>query len=220
MTWRGNNAGSFILPVNFYDYIDVWEQIQLKGRFSRYLLSRLFTTHLARVSWPSIQQWCQWYSHPSLRADPDVDNSWPQRGRKLYDRDLDHLPWPRSDSFAGLQYRVDRKRQYIGWMGCILASTEIWDWIYGISGSVVIVSWLSSTRNNSLLIEHRIFTVSIFTDLLALGAKLGRHTTSIRITWGIIKRRLWVASLKDSLLSKGKLIETRTKTITVGAMPW
>ena len=32
-------------------------------------------------------------------------------------RDLDHLPGPRSVSFAGLRFRVDRDQQYVSWMG-------------------------------------------------------------------------------------------------------
>ena len=60
------------------------------------------------------------------------------------------------------------------------------------------------------------YLLSIFTDLRALGIKLGRHT-SIWITWGIIKTKT-AASLKVSVSSKDNLIETRTKII-VGAMP-
>ena len=51
------------------------------------------------------------------QADPKVDYSWSERQRKEHDRDLDYLPGPRSVSFAGLRYRVDRERQYISWLG-------------------------------------------------------------------------------------------------------
>ena len=54
--------------------------------------------------------------HPE-QADPKADYSWPERQRKKHDRDLDYLPGPRSVSFAGLRYRVDRERQYISWLG-------------------------------------------------------------------------------------------------------
>lgn len=49
---------------------------------------------------------------------PDVeDPSWATRKRVGEPRDLDHLPGPRSVSFAGLRFRVDKARQYISWMG-------------------------------------------------------------------------------------------------------
>ena len=152
MTWRRDRlfCQSISTAISMFR-----EQMQLSGRSSKYLLSRLFTLyissmHLARVSWPSILV-CPilleaFSNGPVLPSATPSSPTLLIPGRKLYDHDLDHLPWPRSVSFAGLRYRVDRERQYIGWMGCILASTEIWDWIYGISGSVVIVSWLSSMR--------------------------------------------------------------------------
>ena len=157
MTWRRNNVGSFILPGNFYNYIDVSGTDTTQWKIRKIPFPRpvhiiyISSLHLACVSWPTIPV-CpiliEAFSngaliHHSEQVDPDVDYSWPQRGRKLHDPDLDHLPWPRSASFAELWYRVDRERQwYIGWMGCILASTEIWDWIYGISGFLVIVSFM------------------------------------------------------------------------------
>ncbi len=45
------------------------------------------------------------------------DLSWTTRKRVGKQRDLDHLPGPRSVSFAGLRFRVDKARQYITWMG-------------------------------------------------------------------------------------------------------
>jgi len=53
----------------------------------------------------------------SEQTHPEADYSWTQRHRKGPDRDLDHLPGPRSVSFGGLRYRVDRERQYISWLG-------------------------------------------------------------------------------------------------------
>ena len=113
------------------------EQMQLSGRSSRYLLSRLLTSYissmlLAWVSWSSIQQW---YSHPPLRAGRSY--SWPQKGRKLYDRDLDHRPWPRSVSFAGLRYRAADNIS-VGWdVSCLQPR-------YGIEFMGYQVSWWSS----------------------------------------------------------------------------
>ena len=70
----------------------------------------------------SIQSFLESFNNGTLirrpeQADPKVDYSWPERQRKKHDRDLDHLPGPRSVSFAGLRYRVDRERQYISWLG-------------------------------------------------------------------------------------------------------
>lgn len=48
---------------------------------------------------------------------PDTDFSWSTRRRTGPQRDLDHLPGPRSVSFAGLRFRVDRDQQYVSWMG-------------------------------------------------------------------------------------------------------
>lgn len=49
--------------------------------------------------------------------DPDTDLSYSTRKRIGAQRDLDHLPGPRSVSFAGLRFRVDRDLQYVSWMG-------------------------------------------------------------------------------------------------------
>jgi len=51
------------------------------------------------------------------QADPSIDYTWTQRKRIGPERDLENLPGPRSVSFAGLRYRVDRQRQYVSWMG-------------------------------------------------------------------------------------------------------
>ena len=45
---------------------------------------------------------------------------------------------------------------------------------------------------------------SIFTPLLVLGAKLGRHTAGIRITWGIIKTKTSGSFLEGFWVIKGQ----------------
>ena len=57
-----------------------------------------------------------------LPQRPDQDPSsvnWSTRKRPQSPslRDLDHLPGPRSVSFGGLRFRVDRALQYVSWMG-------------------------------------------------------------------------------------------------------
>lgn len=53
------------------------------------------------------------------RPDQSFDRSWSTRNRPqgTQARPLDHLPGPRSVSFAGLRFRVDFARQWISWMG-------------------------------------------------------------------------------------------------------
>jgi primary-amine oxidase len=56
------------------------------------------------------------------RPDQDpskTDYSWSTRRRRVDapKLDLDDLPGPRSVSFAGLRFRVDRATQYVSWMG-------------------------------------------------------------------------------------------------------
>lgn len=53
----------------------------------------------------------------ALPAQEDMDFSWSTRKRVGPQRDLDHLPGPRSVSFAGLRFRVDQEQQYVSWMG-------------------------------------------------------------------------------------------------------
>ena len=150
--WRGNAITQDCL---FYQStISMFrEKVQINGDpQSRLFISYISSMHINRVLWPSIPA-CPilleafsngsliHHSEESEQADPDIDYSLPQRRRKLYGRDLDHLPWPRSVFlFTEWRYRVDRERQW--YIGCVLASTEIWDWIYGISGFVVIVSFM------------------------------------------------------------------------------
>ena len=99
---------------------------------------------------PSIQSFLEAFNNGTLirhseQANPEVDYSWPQRQRKLHDRDLDHLPGPRSVSFAGLRYRVDRERQYISWMG--------WGLYLGFSRDMGLNLWDIRFRGDRLVYE-------------------------------------------------------------------
>lgn len=51
------------------------------------------------------------------RPDQNKNIDWSTRKRVGEQRDLDHLPGPRSVSFGGLRFRVDRKTQYLSWLG-------------------------------------------------------------------------------------------------------
>ena len=80
-----------------------------------------------RQTFSGIDDFLQAYNNGSLvripqRPDQDEDDassrSWTTRKRgHLPQRDLDNLPGPRSVSFSGLRFRVDRESQYVSWMG-------------------------------------------------------------------------------------------------------
>lgn len=71
---------------------------------------------------PSVSSFLEAYQNGTLerqpaRPDQTKDTSWSSRLRTGVPRDLDDLPGPRSVSFGGLRFRVDRKLQYVSWMG-------------------------------------------------------------------------------------------------------
>ncbi|KAF8187204.1 copper amine oxidase [Pholiota molesta] len=114
MTWRRNYAGSYLLPVNFYQYLDVSGTDPSQWKILKHIYhGQVFDTadaFLAAFHNGTLVR------HPE-QADPALDLSWTARTRRGRDRDLDHRPGPRSVSFAGLRYRVDRARQHVAWLG-------------------------------------------------------------------------------------------------------
>ena len=57
----------------------------------------------------------------------------------------------------------------------------------------------------TIICQNTTYLLSIFSDLRrALGAKLGRHTTSIRITWGITKTKTTGSFLEGFWVIKGQ----------------
>ncbi|KIM38732.1 hypothetical protein M413DRAFT_447684 [Hebeloma cylindrosporum] len=114
MTWRRNTAGSFILPVNFYQYVDMSGTDPSQWKILKLVYHN--------QSFPTIQSFLDAFNNGTLirhteQSNSEADYSWTQRKRIGPLRDLDHLPGPRSVSFAGLRYRVDREQQYVSWMG-------------------------------------------------------------------------------------------------------
>jgi hypothetical protein len=71
----------------------------------------------------SLEAFIDAWKKGTLKKQPsrpdNADDSWSTRKRPAgaVQRDLDHLPGPRSVSFAGLRFRVDRATQYISWLG-------------------------------------------------------------------------------------------------------
>jgi len=135
MTWRRNTAGSYIVPVNFYQYIHMsgtdpsqWKILKVnlpkQKKKPRASLNPSSTLQLVyhNQSFPTTQSFLEAFNNGTLirhteQSNPAADYSWTQRKRIGPARDLDHLPGPRSVSFAGLRFRVDRERQYVSWMG-------------------------------------------------------------------------------------------------------
>ncbi|TFK18079.1 amine oxidase catalytic domain-containing protein [Coprinopsis marcescibilis] len=114
VTWRYNTAGSFIQPINFYNYIDMSGTDPSLWKILRIVYhDQMF---------PSVESFLEAYQNGTLhrRPRPSIPQDelpWSSRRRVGKPRDLDHLPGPRSVSFAGLRFRVDRQQQYISWMG-------------------------------------------------------------------------------------------------------
>ncbi|KAF9226809.1 amine oxidase catalytic domain-containing protein [Gyrodon lividus] len=111
--WRRNAPGPYLHPLNLYQYIDMsgtdpsqWKQLKIVYNHQVFdttesFMEALHNGTLKRTS--STQE--------------DLDLSWSTRKRIGQQRDLDHLPGPRSVAFAGLRFRVDRQLQYVSWMG-------------------------------------------------------------------------------------------------------
>lgn len=79
--------------------------------------------------------------------DPDIDLSYSTRKRIGAQRDLDYLPGPRSVSFAGLRFRVDRNLQYVSWMG--------WGLYLGFDRDMGLSLWDINFRGERIVYEVR-----------------------------------------------------------------
>ncbi|KAF6751013.1 amine oxidase catalytic domain-containing protein [Ephemerocybe angulata] len=120
ISWRYNTPGSWLLPIDFYQYFD-WsgsdtEQWRiLKVVYHNQTFSSVDAFISAYRDGTIIR-----FPSPSLPTPQNgTSSTWTQRGRanRSKPRDLDHLPGPRSVSFAGLRFRVDRNQNYVSWMG-------------------------------------------------------------------------------------------------------
>ncbi|KAH7926787.1 amine oxidase catalytic domain-containing protein [Leucogyrophana mollusca] len=112
--WRRNTPGFFLHPLNLYQYIDVsgtdpskWEQLKVVYNHQVFDTSESFMEAFHNGSLQRI----------APVTEKDADLSWSTRKRIGAQRDLDHLPGPRSISSSGLRFRVDRDLQYVSWMG-------------------------------------------------------------------------------------------------------
>ncbi|KAI0091340.1 amine oxidase catalytic domain-containing protein [Irpex rosettiformis] len=115
VSWRKNVAGPWLHPVNFFQYIDI-----SGADPKQWKLLKLVYNHQI---FENVDDFLEAYNNGTLRRLPERpdqrdDVEWSSRIRpSAPQRDLDHLPGPRQVSFAGLRFRVDRKLQYVSWMG-------------------------------------------------------------------------------------------------------
>lgn len=108
-----------------------------------------------------------------LPAQEETDFSWSTRKRTGVQRDLDHLPGPRSVSFAGLRFRVDHKQQYVSWMG--------WGVYLGFDRDMGLSLWDIRFRSERIIYEVCFFSLCsslpILNVFLSLSHKMRWHST-------------------------------------------
>ncbi|TFK81174.1 amine oxidase catalytic domain-containing protein [Polyporus arcularius HHB13444] len=117
VSWRRNIPGPWLHPVNFFQYVDFTGTDP-----EQWKLLKIVYNHQV---FGTIDEFMTAFRNGTLKrlpSRPDQDptaSEWSTRKRPqpFAPRDLDHLPGPRSVSFAGLRFRVDRALQYVSWMG-------------------------------------------------------------------------------------------------------
>lgn len=113
LNWKLNTPGPWLHPVNFFQYVDISGTDP-----SLWKVLKVVYNHQV---FNSTESFMEAFRNGTLVRVPErpenKDLSWTTRKRVGEQRDLDHLPGPRSVSFAGLRFRVDKARQYISWMG-------------------------------------------------------------------------------------------------------
>ncbi|KAH7912931.1 copper amine oxidase, partial [Hygrophoropsis aurantiaca] len=140
--WRRNTPGHYLHPLNLYQYVDVsgtdpskWEQLKLVYNHQVFDTSESFMEAFHNGSLERI----------APVTEKDADLSWSTRKRVGAQRDLDHLPGPRSISSSGLRFRVDRDLQYVSWMG--------WGLYLGFDRDMGLSLWDMRFRNERIIYE-------------------------------------------------------------------
>ncbi|KAH9832077.1 amine oxidase catalytic domain-containing protein [Rhodofomes roseus] len=142
INWRRNVAGPYLHPVGFFLYVD------MTGTDSNeWKLLKIVYNHQV---FEGVDDFMGAFRNGTLRrlpARPDNhDIDWTTRKRPDGPRrDLDHLPGPRSVSFAGLRFRVDRETQYVSWMG--------WGMYLGFDRDMGLSLWDIKFRGERLIYE-------------------------------------------------------------------
>ncbi len=101
---------------------------------------------------PSVASFLEAYQNgtlerPPSRPDQTKDTSWSSRLRTGIPRDLDNLPGPRSVSFGGLRFRIDRTLQYVSWMG--------WGMYLGFNRDMGLSLWDIGFKGDRIVYEVR-----------------------------------------------------------------
>ncbi|KAF9035879.1 amine oxidase catalytic domain-containing protein [Panaeolus papilionaceus] len=130
MTWRRNTAGSYIQPVNFYQYLDIsgtdpsqWSVLKIIYHDQVFLSNAEFIEAYQNGTLKRHKE--------QTRRPPDI--TWTQRNRTGSRRHLDDLPGPRSVSFFGKRFKVDREQKHLRWMG--------WDMFLGFDRDMGLKLW-------------------------------------------------------------------------------
>lgn len=144
LSWRINTPGNFLHPVGFWMYIDfsgtdsgTWK-----------LLKILYNRQVFRSGGAFLEAWRDGSLKRLPKPDKDKkedDLRWSTRRPVGPPQDLDHLPGPRSVSFAGLRFRVDREKQYVSWMG--------WGMYLGFERDMGLNLWDVRIRGERLLYQ-------------------------------------------------------------------
>ncbi|KAI0325802.1 amine oxidase catalytic domain-containing protein [Cubamyces sp. BRFM 1775] len=145
VSWRRNTPGPWLHPVNFFQYVDFsgtdpsqWKLLKLVYNHQVFNSSEAF---LAAYHDGTLKR---------LPERPDQDpaaGGWSTRKRPETStaRDLDYLPGPRSVSFGGLRFRVDRAAQYVSWMG--------WGMYLGFDRDMGLSLWDIRFKNERIIYE-------------------------------------------------------------------
>ena len=128
------------------------------------------------------------------RPDSGIDPSWSTRKRVGPQRDLDNLPGPRSVSFAGLRYRVDRQQQYISWMG--------WGLYLGFDRDMGMSLWDIRMKGERIAYEARGMCSCWLQHLMLIHNSRSRPKRQLRSM--VCNKRLLEPSTTYHVLSSGK----------------
>jgi primary-amine oxidase len=168
VTWRHNTAGSFLQPVGFYQYADVsgtdpsqWKILKVYAFKLVVLCLVSYRSHKIVYNhqiFLSTESFLVAFHNGTLKRLPSrpgnsADLSWSSRKRVGPQLDLDHLPGPRSVSFAGLRFKVDRKLQYISWMG--------WGLYLGFDRDMGLSLWDIRMRNERIVYQVRLSSQNV-----------------------------------------------------------
>ncbi|KAF8514971.1 amine oxidase catalytic domain-containing protein [Gautieria morchelliformis] len=142
ISWKRNVPGSWLHPVDFYQYVEASGADPSQWK----LLKIVYNDQI----FPTVDSFLDAFYNGTLKRRPHSpeqgkDDSWSSRKRVGPPPDLDHLPGPRSVSFAGLRFRVDRELQYISWMG--------WGLYLGFNRDMGLSLWDVRLRGERIIYE-------------------------------------------------------------------